>query len=82
MAAGAATAQRRRSRQIMPEVRVRLATNDFSLAGTELAFVDGSRMRNDFTNSVANSSLDETLFQWKAALLISKSRSRLPNEIR
>ncbi len=54
------------ARQIMPEVRVRLATNDFSLAGTELAFVDGSRMRNDFTNSVANSSLDETLFQWKA----------------
>ena len=54
------------ARQIMPELRVSLATNDFSLAGTELVFVDGSRMRNDLTNVVMNAPLDETIFQWKA----------------
>ena len=53
------------ARQIMPELRVSLATNDFSLAGTELVFVDGSRMRNEFTNTVANATQDENLFQWK-----------------
>jgi outer membrane lipoprotein-sorting protein len=53
------------ARQIMPELRVSLTTNDFSLARTELVFVDGSRMRNDFTNVVANAVLDENLFQWK-----------------
>jgi outer membrane lipoprotein-sorting protein len=53
------------ARQIMPELRVSLATNDFSLAATELVFVDGSRMRNDFTHAVANAALDQNLFQWK-----------------
>jgi len=53
------------ARQIMPELRVSLTTNDFSLAGTEVVFVDGSRMRNDFTNALANATLDENLFQWK-----------------
>ena len=53
------------ARQIMPELRVSLATNDFSLAATELVFVDGSRMRNDFIHAVANAALDENLFQWK-----------------
>jgi outer membrane lipoprotein-sorting protein len=53
------------ARQILPELRITLAANDFSLAATELVFVDGSRMRNDFSNSVANAPLDETLFQWK-----------------
>jgi outer membrane lipoprotein-sorting protein len=53
------------ARQIMPELRVCLAANDFSLAGTELVFVDGSRMRNDFSHVVVNAALDETLFQWK-----------------
>jgi outer membrane lipoprotein-sorting protein len=53
------------ARQIMPELRVSLATNDFSLAATELVFVDGSRMRNDFSHVVANATLDQNLFQWK-----------------
>ena len=53
------------ARQIMPELRVSLATNDFSLAATELVFIDGSSMRNDFTHAVANAALDENLFQWK-----------------
>jgi outer membrane lipoprotein-sorting protein len=52
------------ARRMMPELRIGLATNDFSLASTELVFVDGSRMRNDFTNAVLNPPLDEKLFEW------------------
>jgi outer membrane lipoprotein-sorting protein len=52
------------ARRMMPELRLGLATNDFSLASTELVFVDGSRMRNDFTNAVLNPTLDEKLFDW------------------
>lgn len=51
-------------RRMMPELRVGLATNNFSLISTELVFVDGSRMRNDFTNAVLNPVLDEKLFKW------------------
>lgn len=51
-------------RRMMPELRISLATNDFSLASTELDFVDGSRMRNDFTNAVLNPPLDGKLFEW------------------
>ena len=52
------------ARRMMPELRLALATNDFSLASTELVFVDGSRLRNDFTNAVLNPALDEKLFEW------------------
>jgi len=52
------------ARRMMPELRIGLATNDFSLASTELIFVDGSRMRNDFTNAIVNPALDENLFEW------------------
>jgi outer membrane lipoprotein-sorting protein len=54
------------AREIMPNLRVFLSTNDFSLTGTELVFVDGSHMRNDFTNAVVNAPLDEKMFQWTA----------------
>ena len=50
------------ARRMMPELRIGLATNGFSLASTELVFVDGSRMRNDFTNAVLNPALDKNLF--------------------
>ncbi|MGA2029219.1 MAG: outer membrane lipoprotein carrier protein LolA [Verrucomicrobiota bacterium] len=53
------------ARQMMPELQITLATNDFSLAGTELVFMDGSRMRNDFTNAVLNPPLDKSLFEWQ-----------------
>jgi outer membrane lipoprotein-sorting protein len=53
------------ARQMMPELQISLATNDFSLASTELVFVDGSRMRNDFTNAVLNPLLDKNLFEWQ-----------------
>ncbi len=55
----------RQARQMIPELRLDLATNDFSLAATEMVFVDGSRMRNDFTNAVLNPALDKSLFDWQ-----------------
>ena len=53
------------ARKIINEIRVGLATNTFELTSTELVFVDGSRMRNDFTNSVLNPAFDEKIFDWK-----------------
>lgn len=52
------------ARKLMRQITVGLATNDFALTSTELEFVDGSRMRNDFTNAVLNPKLDGTLFKW------------------
>jgi outer membrane lipoprotein-sorting protein len=52
------------ARRMMPELDIGLATNNFSLASTELVFVDGSTMRNDFTNAVLSPPLDEKLFEW------------------
>jgi outer membrane lipoprotein carrier protein len=52
------------ARQMMPELRLGLATNDFSLASTELVFVDGSTMRSDFVNASMNPPLDEKVFHW------------------
>lgn len=53
------------ARQMLPEMRIGLLTSDFSLASTELVFVDGSTMRNDFTNGIVNPSIDKELFGWK-----------------
>lgn len=53
------------ARRMMPELRLGLATNDFSLISNELIFVDGSRMRNDYTNAIMNPALDKKLFVWK-----------------
>ena len=53
------------ARRLMKEIRVGLATNDFSLTSTELVFTDGALMRNDFTNAVVNASFDKALFDWK-----------------
>jgi len=50
--------------QLMPELQISVATNDFSLTRTELIFVDDSRMRSDFTNAVVNPPLAEKLFEW------------------
>ena len=41
------------ARKMMPRINVLLQTN-LTLAGTELVFVDGSRMRNDFINVRTN----------------------------
>ena len=53
------------ARKMMKEIRVGLATNDFSLTSNDMIFVDGSRMRNDYTNAVLNSPLDAGLFRWQ-----------------
>ena len=53
------------ARKMMKEIRVGLATNDFSLTSNELIFIDGSSMRNDFTNAVLNPDLDAKVFQWE-----------------
>ena len=41
------------ARKMMPRIHVLLTTN-LTLAGTELLFVDGSRMRNEFSNIRTN----------------------------
>ncbi len=53
------------ARQMMPELHLGLDTNDYSLKSTEMVFVDGSSMRNDFTNAVMNPTIDQNLFHWK-----------------
>jgi outer membrane lipoprotein carrier protein len=53
------------ARQMMPELRIGLATNDYALASTEMIFVDGSSMRSDFTNAVVNPALETNFFQWR-----------------
>lgn len=53
------------ARKLMKEIRVGLATNDFSLTSNELVFADGSSMRNDYTNAVLNPKLDAAIFQWQ-----------------
>jgi len=53
------------ARQMMKEIRVGIATNDFSLTSNELIFIDGSSMRNDFTNAVLNPKLETDVFTWK-----------------
>ena len=53
------------ARRMMPEIRLSLATNDFSLIATEMVFADGSRMRNDFTNATLNASFGDAVFDWK-----------------
>jgi outer membrane lipoprotein-sorting protein len=53
------------ARQMMPELRLGLATNDFSLVSTEMIFVDGSRMRSVFTNAVVNPAPAANLFTWQ-----------------
>ncbi|NOS71025.1 MAG: outer membrane lipoprotein carrier protein LolA [Verrucomicrobia bacterium] len=52
------------ARKMMREITVGLATNDFALTSTEMTFIDGSRMRNDFTNAVMNPNFDQKVFQW------------------
>ena len=53
------------ARQIIPQLKIAFATNDFVLRATELQFSDGSTMRNDFTNAVANPNLDDLLFRFE-----------------
>lgn len=51
------------ARQFLGRLSVELATNDFSLRASTLAFVDGSELRNDYTNTVLNPPLAPALFE-------------------
>lgn len=53
------------ARRFMPEIRIAFATDDFSLRSTELAFTDGSTMKNVFSNAVMNPKIEESLFHPK-----------------
>jgi len=53
------------ARKMMKRISVGVTTNDFALASTELEFVDGSVMRNDFTNGVVNAAFGKEVFDWK-----------------
>lgn len=49
-------------RQMVPRVEIDINMTNYSLAGTELEFSDGSTMRNDFHNIVPNPKLKRTVF--------------------
>lgn len=53
------------ARKFMTEIHVVAHTNNFAPIATELRFSDGSRMRNDFTNTVLNAPLGEDVFDIK-----------------
>lgn len=53
------------ARRMMSEIRIGLATNDYSLTSTELVIIDGSIMRNDFTNAVLNPKIEPAIFDWQ-----------------
>ena len=51
------------ARRLMPEIRVELATNDFSLQANQVMFTDGSTMRDEFRDAQINTVLESSLFQ-------------------
>ncbi len=53
------------ARRMMTEIQVSLRTNDFSLAATEVRFVDGSSLRNDYRNARLNPPLPDGCFEAK-----------------
>jgi outer membrane lipoprotein-sorting protein len=53
------------ARRLMAEIDISIHTNDFTLTATEMKFADGSRMRNDFIDTVTNSVLPEGCFNLK-----------------
>jgi outer membrane lipoprotein-sorting protein len=53
------------ARKMMPQIKIMFDTGNFMLKATELEFADGSTMRNDFTNPILNSKLDDAIFSTK-----------------
>lgn len=51
------------AKKLMPQIKISFETNSFTLRSTELNFADGSRLRNDFSESQINPKLDPALFQ-------------------
>ncbi len=50
------------ARRWMPQVDLVILVADSTLESSELHFADGSRLRNEFTNGVANPTIDPALF--------------------
>jgi outer membrane lipoprotein-sorting protein len=50
------------ARRMMPQIDISFDLKNSTLRATELQFADGSKMRNDFTNTVLNPKLDDKLF--------------------
>ncbi len=50
------------ARRMMDSLQLQLRTNDWSMLSMEIRFGDGSRLRDEFTNAVANRRLAEDLF--------------------
>ena len=50
------------ARRLMPQIKITVATNGFTLRATELQFADGSTMRNDFSSALLNPKLEDELF--------------------
>ena len=50
------------ARRMMPQIKIGFSTKDFTLRSSELQFADGSKLRNDYTNSQLNPKIDESLF--------------------
>ncbi len=53
------------ARRVMPAITIAFDVTTFSLRSTELQFVDGSTMKNAFTNAVLNPTMDESVFNPK-----------------
>lgn len=56
------------ARRFLKELRLTVRASDRTLVANEVRFADGSTLRNDFTNAVANPPLDPGLFEpvWPA----------------
>jgi outer membrane lipoprotein-sorting protein len=50
---------------MMAGIAISVRTNDFLLTATEMKFADGSRMRNDFTETRTNAVLPDGCFDLK-----------------
>lgn len=55
------------ARKLMPEIQLTFSARDHVLHATQLAFTDGSKLRNDFTNVVTNARLDDAIFKPEVA---------------
>lgn len=55
--------RRATARRLMKEIRLILRASDLALVANELHFADGSQLRNDFTNAVANAPIPPEHFE-------------------
>jgi len=50
------------ARQLLERVNIEVSADDLGLMATEFVFPDGSSMRNEFADAIANAPLDDDLF--------------------